>query len=75
VSVAMTRLSSGSKGRWSCPVNIGRRLAETRPDAFLSNVAVSLNHVGMMVSNLRRYEKALAATRGAVNIRRRLAET
>jgi tetratricopeptide (TPR) repeat protein len=56
-------------------VDIYRRLAETRPDAFLPDVAMSLNRLGIRLSNLGRREEALAASQEAVAIHRRLAET
>jgi tetratricopeptide (TPR) repeat protein len=56
-------------------VAIGRRLAETRPDAFLPDLASSLNNLGKDLSNLGRREEALAASQEAVAIGRRLAET
>ena len=55
-------------------VDIYRRLAELRPDAFLPNLATSLNNTGAMLSNLGRREDALAASQEAVDIYRRLAE-
>jgi tetratricopeptide (TPR) repeat protein len=51
------------------------RLAETRPDAFLPDLAGSLNNLGGDLSNLGRREEALAASQEAVAIYRRLAET
>ncbi len=56
-------------------VDIRRRLAQTRPDAFLQDLASSLNNCGAMFSDLGRREEALAATQEAVDIRRRLAQT
>jgi tetratricopeptide (TPR) repeat protein len=56
-------------------VDIGRRLAQTRPDAFLPNLATSLNNSGATLSNLGRREEALAASQEAVEIYRRLAQT
>jgi tetratricopeptide (TPR) repeat protein len=56
-------------------VAIYRRLAETRPEAFLPNLASSLNNLGIRLSDLGRREKALSASEEAVAIRRRLAET
>jgi tetratricopeptide (TPR) repeat protein len=56
-------------------VDIYRRLAETRPDAFLPDLAMSLNNLGNRLSNLGRREQALAASQEAVDIRRPLAET
>jgi tetratricopeptide (TPR) repeat protein len=56
-------------------VDITRRLAQTRPDAFLPDLAGSLNNSGAMLSNLGRREEALAASQEAVDIYRRLAQT
>jgi len=56
-------------------VDINRRLAQTRPDAFLPDLARSLNNTGAMLSDLGRDEEALGASQEAVAIRRRLAET
>jgi tetratricopeptide (TPR) repeat protein len=56
-------------------VNIRRRLAQTRPDAFLPDLAMSLNNVGNALSDLGRHEEALAASQEAVDIYRRLAQT
>jgi tetratricopeptide (TPR) repeat protein len=56
-------------------VDIRRRLAQTRPDAFLPDLASSLNNLGIRLSNLGRREEALAASQEAVDIRRRLAQT
>ena len=56
-------------------VDISRRLAQTRPDAFLPDLARSLNNLGNSLSGLGRREEALAATQEAVDIRRRLAQT
>ena len=47
-------------------VDIRRRLAETRPDAFLPNLAMSLNNLGTMLSQLGRREEALQAAQEAV---------
>ncbi len=55
-------------------VEIYRRLAKSRPDAFLPNLAGSLNNLGVDFFNLGRWEEALTATQEAVDIRRRLAE-
>jgi tetratricopeptide (TPR) repeat protein len=54
---------------------IHRRLAGTRPDAFLSYLARSLNNLGNRLSDLGRREEALAVSQEAVAIRRRLAAT
>jgi Tetratricopeptide repeat len=56
-------------------VDIDRRFAETRPDAFLPYLATSLNSLGSNLSDLGRREEALAASQEAVDIYRRLAET
>jgi len=55
-------------------VDVYRRLAQTRPDAFLPDLATSLNNAGAMLSNLGKREEALAASQEAVEIRRRLAQ-
>jgi tetratricopeptide (TPR) repeat protein len=54
-------------------VDIYRRLAHSRPDAFLSGLAMSLSNAGIVLSNLRRHEEALAASQESVDIRRHLA--
>src|SRR5262249_28007485 len=56
-------------------VDIYRRLAQARPDAFLPDLAMSLNNLGIRLSNLGRREGALAANQEAVDIYRRLAQT
>ncbi|MEV0941768.1 tetratricopeptide repeat protein, partial [Micromonospora wenchangensis] len=56
-------------------VRIRRRLAETNPDAYLPNLAASLNNLGIRLSELGRPEQALTPAEEAVRIRRRLAET
>jgi tetratricopeptide (TPR) repeat protein len=56
-------------------VDIRRRLAQSRPDAFLPDLASSLNNAGAMLSNLGRREEALAASQEAVDIDRRLAQS
>ena len=56
-------------------VDIYRRLAQTRPDAFLPDLAMSLNNLGACLSDLGRREEALAASQEAVDIYRRLAQT
>ena len=50
-----------------------RRLAAANPAAFEPDLARSLNHLGIRLSNLGRREPALQATEEAVEIRRRLA--
>ena len=54
-------------------VEIYRRLAAVRPDAFEPDLAMSLNNLGSDLSGLGRREDALTATGEAVEIRRRLA--
>ena len=54
-------------------VDIRRRLAQSRPDAFLPDLASSLNNLGGDLSNLGRREDALAASQEAVEIYRRIA--
>ena len=54
-------------------VEIRRRLAAARPDAFEPDLAMSLNNLGNRLSELRRAEEALAAAGEAVEIRLRLA--
>jgi tetratricopeptide (TPR) repeat protein len=55
--------------------DIYRRLAQTRPDAFLPDLAISLNNLGIRLSSLGRREDALATSQQAVDIYRRLAQT
>ncbi|MFY1585413.1 tetratricopeptide repeat protein [Micromonospora sp. WMMD734] len=55
-------------------VRIYRRLAEANPDAYLPNLATSLNNLGVRLSQLGRREQALAPAEEAVRIYRRLAE-
>jgi tetratricopeptide (TPR) repeat protein len=54
-------------------VEILRKLASARPDAFLPDLATSLNNLGGMLSHLGRREDALSATQEAVEILRKLA--
>jgi len=56
-------------------VAIYRRLAETRPDAFLPHLAMSLSNLGSRLSDLGRLEEAPAASQEAVAIYRQLVET
>ncbi len=51
-----------------------RQLAQARPQAFLPDLAMSLNNLGNMLSDLGRREEALAAAQEAVTIRRQLAQ-
>jgi hypothetical protein len=50
-------------------VDLYRRLAQDRPDAFLPDLAASLNNIGGDFSNLGRREEALAASQEAVDLR------
>jgi tetratricopeptide (TPR) repeat protein len=52
-----------------------RALAKARPDAFLPDLAASLNNQSPCLSDLGRQEDALAAVEEAVTIHRTLAET
>jgi tetratricopeptide (TPR) repeat protein len=54
-------------------VTIRRRLAETHPDAFHADLAMSLINFANDLSSLGRREEALAASREALDIIRRLA--
>jgi tetratricopeptide (TPR) repeat protein len=67
------------QSRWSRlfsrPVGASRHRAQTRPDAFLPDLAGSLNNISIGLSNLGRREEALAASQEAVDIYRRLAQT
>jgi tetratricopeptide (TPR) repeat protein len=54
-------------------VELRRTLAAARPDAFLPDLASSLNNLGIRLSALGRREEALAATAEAVELRRTLA--
>ncbi|MEM9454532.1 MAG: tetratricopeptide repeat protein [Myxococcota bacterium] len=55
-------------------VEIYRRLAGDRPDAFLADLAKALNALGADLSDLGRREDALVVNQEAVEIYRRLAE-
>jgi tetratricopeptide (TPR) repeat protein len=54
-------------------VDLYRRLAAQRPDAFLPDLAMSLHNLGNVLSEMGRRAEALQATQEAVEIRRRLA--
>ncbi len=56
-------------------VALRRTLASSRPDAFLSDLAISLNNLGGHLSALGRREEALSATEEAVALRRMLASS
>lgn len=53
-------------------VTLYRRLADKAPDAFLPDLAISLNNLGIRLSALGRREEALQATREAARIDTRL---
>jgi hypothetical protein len=52
-----------------------RQLAETNPDAYLPDLAISLNHLSSRLAGVGQRQAALAAAQEAVGIRRQLAET
>jgi tetratricopeptide (TPR) repeat protein len=54
-------------------VDLNRRLAAERPDAFLPDLAGSLSNLGNSLDALGRREEALAAAEEAVSIHRQLA--
>ena len=54
-------------------VEIRRKLAEARPDAFLSDLATSLNNLSIRLGELGRREEGLAAVQEAVDVYRKLA--
>jgi tetratricopeptide (TPR) repeat protein len=54
-------------------VEIYRKLAPTRPDAFLPDLAMSLNNLGIRLSELGRREEALEAIQEAVEVYRKMA--
>ena len=55
-------------------VDTDRALAKDHPDAFLPDLAMSLNNLGKMLSDLGRREPALDATQEAVDTYRALAK-
>ena len=54
-------------------VEIYRRLAGERPDAFEPDLARSLSNLAVMLTWLGRWKEAMAARSRAIQIRRRLA--
>jgi tetratricopeptide (TPR) repeat protein len=79
LSILGSRLSD--LGRWEEAlaavqeaVDIIRRLAKDRPDAYLPDLAMILNNLSSSLGDLGRQEEALAAIQEAVDIRRRLAK-
>ncbi len=56
-------------------VDIRRQLAQSRPDAFLPDLARSLNNYGNRLSQLGRREEALAAAGEAVALYRQLVQS
>ncbi|HAI11105.1 MAG TPA: hypothetical protein DCM28_05330, partial [Phycisphaerales bacterium] len=55
-------------------VEIRRKLADANPDAFLPDLAMSLNNLAIQLSELGRRQEALENVQKAVEIRRKLAE-
>jgi tetratricopeptide (TPR) repeat protein len=55
-------------------VEIYRRLAQSRPDASVPDLAPSLSNLGMILSDLGQHKEAVAASREAVEIYRRLVQ-
>ena len=68
-------LSAGASGAAAAEeaVTIHRELAAARPDAFRPDLAMSLNNLANMLSDLGRREDALAAVEEAVALYRELA--
>ncbi len=58
----------------SALVKSHRNLAKQNPAAYLPDLAISLNNLGISLSELGRREEALTPTQEAVNIRRALAK-
>jgi tetratricopeptide (TPR) repeat protein len=56
-------------------VRLHRQLARTRPDAFVPDLAMSLDNLANMLSNLGRREEALAQVQEAVGLYHQLART
>jgi tetratricopeptide (TPR) repeat protein len=56
-------------------VNIRRRLAQSRSDVLLADLAMSLSNLGIRLSNLERHEEALETSQEAVDIYRHLAQS
>ncbi|HNU27817.1 MAG TPA: tetratricopeptide repeat protein, partial [Sedimentisphaerales bacterium] len=54
-------------------LGVHKKLAAARPDAFLPDLATSLNNLATLLSELGRREEALAAGQRAVEIREKLA--
>ncbi|MEU5130000.1 hypothetical protein AB0G96_28310, partial [Streptomyces mobaraensis] len=52
-----------------------RALAQTNPDAYLPDLATSLNNLSIQLGEVGRREEGLTAIQEAVRIRRALAET
>ncbi|MEN6337701.1 MAG: tetratricopeptide repeat protein [Phycisphaerales bacterium] len=72
-SASLGRREEASKAAQEA-LDIYRRLAKDRPDAFLPELAWSLNNLGDMLRDLGRREEALKAEQEALDIRRRLAK-
>ncbi len=56
-------------------LSIRRKLAETNPDVYLPDVAMSLNNLGILHSDLNNYPQAEKEYNEALEIYRKLAET
>ena len=56
-------------------VDIRRQLAQSNPEAFLPDLAMSLNNLGNRLSDLGRRDDALVPAQEAVDIRRQLAQS
>jgi tetratricopeptide (TPR) repeat protein len=55
-------------------VTLRRRLAEANPDAYLPDLAASVNNLAVSLADVGRREEALPVAEEAVTLRRRLAE-
>ena len=55
-------------------VTIRRQLAEANPDAYLPSLAMSLNNLGVRLSEVGQRQAALAPAQEAANTYRQLAE-
>jgi hypothetical protein len=53
-------------------VDLYRTLPQARPDAFLTDLAMNLNNLGIMQSELGQRQDALTSTREALAIRSKL---
>ena len=62
-------------GMYQEALEILRKLASTSPDAYLPDVATTLNNLGALQSDLGRYSEAEGSYQEALEIRRKLAST